>query len=670
MRFFAFCAPKVTKSKARAPVPVLLLLLSLCIGVPRLAAQTQGSQVNYDRLKSMSLEELLDMKVTSVSGYAEELKDAASAIQVVTGDEIGRSTATTIAEALRLANNLNIAQKNPHDWAVSARGFNANVGNKLLVLMDGRSVYTPLFAGVFWNAQDYVLEDIDQIEVVSGPGGTLWGANAVNGVINIKTKSAADTQGMLVDLGWGTETDALVNLRYGGMIAPNIYFRIYGKYLAEDDSVLANGARGSDSWRQGQGGFRIDAKLAGDDHLTVQGDAYSGDLGIQTGDTARLAGGNVLGHWTRTQADGSETSVQAYVDRTHVAVPFAATPFAPAGFLKDDLDTYDFSFRHTMRAGGTHRITAGFEYRLTHDDVKQQAPNVAYLPSRVNQSLPSVFVQDDINLRDDLTFTIGSKFEHNDYTGFEFEPSARLRWKPVADQTWWAAVSRAVRMPSRFDRDLHEPAPPLTLIEGGQNFASETVVAYETGYRGQWTSKFSTSVSVFYNDYDHLRSWGLTPVTVLPIVFENNLDAKTYGFEFDADWQVATWCRLNAGYSLLHERVRVKPGYFDFQNALDETADPEHQWSIHSSMDLPGDIDLDTAFRWIDSLRNNNGGTPGSVPGYAELDVHLGWHITRNCEIALSGRNLLHDHHPEYGPPGPSREELQRRVLAKVSWRY
>ncbi len=636
----------------------------------RLHAQAASSSGKYDRLKSLSLDELMDVQITSVSGHAEELRDAPSAIQVISHFEIARSTASTIPEALRLANNLNIAQKNPHDWAISARGFNANVGNKLLVLMDGRSVYTPLFAGVFWNAQDYILDDVDQIEVISGPGGTLWGANAVNGVININTKNARETQGWLLEAAAGDELENLTAGRYGGKIAPNIFFRVYVKAMEYDAGVLTGGHAAADGWKQAQSGFRLDADLPAGDSLTVQGDVYAGDLDMQTGDTARMGGGNVLARWIHPGAGDSQTKAQFYLDRTHLAVPFAATGFAPAGFLKDDLDTADFSFQHTTRWGERQWLTGGFGYRFSHDAVKQQAPNVAYLPAQLDRSLASVFMQDEISLAPNLTATLGSKLEHNDYTGFEYEPSLRLQWKINATNTAWTAVSRAVRMPSRFDHDLYEPAPPNALITGGPHFVSEILIAYETGYRAQWTSRFSTAVSVFYNDYDKLRSWGITPVTVLPVTFQNGLDAKTYGFEFNADLQLSEHWRLNAGFNLLREHVRVKPGAFDLQNALDETGDPPHQAALHSIVDLPHGVQFDTAVRWVDELRNNNGGQPGTVPAYTELDLRLAGEIFPNVELALIGRNLLHDHHPEYNPPGPAREELQRSLLAKITWRY
>lgn len=612
----------------------------------------------------------MNVKVTSVSRYSENLVDAASAIQVISDEDIRRSSAATLAETLRLANNLNVAQKNPHDWAVSARGFNANVGNKLLVLIDGRTVYTPLFAGVFWNAQDYALEDIERIEVISGPGSALWGANAVNGVINVITKKAGASQGWYTMASLGDELEYLTTVRYGGEISPDVHYRVYGKAFAQDDAVLASGARASDAWNNVQGGFRLDATLSDADELTFQGDAYESQLDMQIGGEARLNGFNALGRWTRQLSDNSDFALQLYVDRTDIDVPFAATSFAPAGLLKDSLTTYDLDFQHSLQPTTGHRFMWGFGYRFTHDVVEQQAPNVAYLPPRLDRNLFSVFLQDEFSVANDVAVTLGSKFEHNDYTGLEVEPTARIQWQWTPSRMLWGAVSRAVRMPSRFDTHLHEPAPPLTIIQGNPDFRSEEVIAYELGFRTRVAARFSGSVALFYNTYDHVRSIGITPVTLFPLVFGNDLKAETYGAELTGDFQVQDWWRVSAGLTVLREDVRVRPGGVDLQNALDETADPKHQVMLRSLMNLPGDFELDAALRWVDALRVNNGGVPAEVPAYAELDARLAWHASDRLEIALVGRNLLHSQHPEYGAPSPSREELQRSLSAKITWRY
>lgn len=643
--------------------PLIVLCFASCC---RMAAQTDEAPPD---LKQLSLDELATMEVTSVSRYPEQLREAPSAIQVITSEDIRRSGAATLPDSLRLADNLDVAQKDPHDWAVSARGFNANVGNKLLVLMDGRTVYTPLFSGVFWNAQDYLLEDVDRVEVISGPGGTIWGANAVNGVINITTKSAKETQGTYVEAGGGTALEDFVGFRYGGKLAPNVYFRVYGKYLGYDNGALGNDGEASDSWHQGQGGFRIDAEPSLQNTLTLQGDYYSGIENLQSGAGARIAGGNVLGRMSHLFSSGS-MSLQLYYDRTHLVDPFGASPFAPAGLLKDNLDTYDLDFKHDFEVGEQNHLVWGFGYRFIRDNVYHPAPNLTFLPQQQDQNLANIFMQDEIKLQDRLHLTLGSKFEHTYFTGFEWEPNGRLRWDFTPTQMLWAAVSRAVRAPSRFDHDLHEPNPPPIILTGDSNFRSEAVVAYELGYRAQFSSRFSAAVSTFYNEYRDLRSLSLTPVSVFPIHYDNNLAARTHGVELSADFRVLDWWRLRGGYDLLKEHVWVRPGKTDLLNALDETADPEQQFSIRSSMSLPKNLEMDAGLRWVGSLRTDNGGAVGTVPGYYELDARLGWRPTKSLEFSIVGQNLLHPHHPEYGPPSPTREEITRGFYGKIAWRY
>lgn len=622
--------------------------------------------------KKMSLAELMELDVTSVSKQPEPYGQAPAAIVVITGDEIRRSGASSIPEALRLADNLDVAQQNSHDWAISARGFNAGLANKLLVMMDGRAIYTPLFSGVFWNAQDYLLNDIDHIEVISGPGGTLWGANAVNGVINITSKSAKDTQGLYVEGGGGTWLQDFGAVRYGGTLASNIYYRVYGKYFDRGDEVYANGNNASDSWRMGQGGFRIDDEASPQNNFTLQGDLYGSDVNIATGGEGHSDGGNILGRWTHTFEDDSDLSLQLYYDRTHLVDPIS-NQFDPTySILTDDLDTYDLDFQDRFRLVQWNHIVWGLGYRFTHD-VVGEAQNLAFLPPTLDHNLFSGFVQDEIELRDNLFFTLGTKLEHNDYTGIEVEPSGRLQWNLTPQQMLWAAVSRAVRTPSRVDRDVREPNTATPILAGESSFDSETVIAYEIGYRAQLTTKISTSISTFYNDYDHIRSLSFTPGTIIPLYFANNLEGDTYGTEITADYQLLDWWRLHAGYDLLKEHIRVESGQVDLNNGLNETSDPQQQVFFRSSMDLLKGIELDTGLRWVDTLHNNNGTTVGTVPSYFELDARLAWKIGKQLEIAIVGQNLLHDQHPEYGfpgPPGAAREEISRSVYGKVTWQF
>ena len=619
--------------------------------------------------KKLSLQELMDLEVTSVSRRPEKLSETASAIQVITTDDIRRSGATSLPESLRLADNLNVAQRNSQAWAISSRGFNTELSNKLLVLMDGRTVYSPLFSGVFWDAQDYVLEDIERIEVVSGPGGSLWGANAVNGVINITTKNAKDTQGFYAEGATGTELEGLTSLRYGGVLAPNVYYRIYGKYSERDGGVFADGSAAATDWDREQGGFRIDAEPDPQNSFTVQGDVYGTDEDRPADQLAEMSGGNLLGRWTHTRPDDSELSLQLYYDRTHLFQTVPPSAFsAVAGRLKDDLDTYDLDFQHRFFVGERHQVVWGFGYRHTHDEVVN-APGLAFEPARLDHDLYSAFAQDEIVLGRGWALTLGSKVEHNDYTGFELEPNGRLQCNFSPTQMVWGAVSRAVRMPSRIDRDLRQPVSPV-ILAGDNGFVSETVIAYEVGYRAQLGPQVLVSVSVFYNDYDDLRSVSVTPGTIIPLYFDNNLEGETYGVELGTTYEVVKGWRLHGGYTLLREDIRVKPGEADLNNALNETADPRHQFSLRSSWDLPRRVELDAGLRWVDALRINNNGTSATVPSYCELDVRLAWRPSDNLELALVGQNLLHDQHPEYGVPGPGREEIERSVYAKATWRY
>jgi len=628
--------------------------------------------------KKMSLTELMDLDVTSVAKQPQPYGQAPAAIQVITGEDISRSGASSLPEAMRLADNLDVAQKNSHDWAISARGFNTALANKLLVLMDGRTVYTPLFSGVFWDVQDYLLQDIDRVEVISGPGGTLWGANAVNGVINITSKSAKDTQGLYVEGGGGSQLRDFGGVRYGGVLTSNVYYRVYGKYFDRDNEVFSDGKDASDSWNMGRGGFRIDAEPSLENKLTLQGDYYGGHENVPTGGRANVSGGNLLGRWSHTFSEDSDISLQMYYDRTHLVDPIPAFvingfPLAAAGLLTDDLDTYDIDFQHHFHLASWNNIVWGLGYRFTHE-VDQNAPALALLPPTLDHDLFSAFVQDEITLRDNLFLTLGTKIEHNDYTGVEVEPSGRLQWNVTQKQMVWAAISRAVRTPSRIDRDLSQPGPgaPLVILKGNPDFESETVIAYELGYRAQPTAKLETSLSAFFNDYDHVRSTVTNSGNAfgIPFFFQNNVSGQTYGFELSVNYQLFGWWRLHGGYDLLKEDLDVKPGKFDLNHALNETADPQHQFSIRSSMDLPENISFDAGLRWVDELHNNSGATVGTVPSYFELDARLAWRPVKSLELSIVGQNLLHDQHPEYGYPTPGREEIVRSVYGKISWEF
>lgn len=635
------------------------------------------SKADNASLFDMSLEELLDLKVTSVMRREESISESPSAIQVITHEQIRLSGATSLPEALRLATNLQVAQQNSHQWIITARGFSSDAGNKLLVLIDGRSVYTPLFSGVFWERQDYLLEDIERIEVISGPGGTLWGANAVNGVINIITRNAKDTRGLFLEGGVGTQLKQQYGIRYGDSIGDATNYRVYGKFTERDDEYLSNGSRGNDAWEIAQFGFRLDSELTEQDTFTLQGDYYANKASPSPPEEDTTTGGNILSRWTRKFASGSEFQFQVYFDKTSLefnAPPFvfAGTEITAAGLFENDLETFDLDFQHNINwQDSPHKLIWGIAYRST-DEKTSNAPGLGFIPENLKQELPSAFIQAEISLLpDELAFIMGTKVERNDYTGTEWEPNVRLQWKLSDEKMFWSAISRAVRMPSRIDRDLVQPPPPfpIVVLSGGSDFVSENVLAYELGYRAQVTDKLSLSIASFYNEYTDIRSTNITPDTLIPLVFENNVEGENRGFEFNANFQPTRWWRINLGYNFIEHDMRVKEGEFDINNALNETADPKHQFSIRSSI-VSDKFEFDLGLRWVDKLPADLNGEVIYVDSYAEMDIRLGWQASDNLELSLVGQNLLHEHHQEFGNPGPQTEEIGRNVFLKCQLRY
>ncbi len=494
------------------------------------------------------------------------------------------------------------------------------------------------------------------------------------GVINIITRKAGDSQGLYAEGGGGSQLQGFAGVRYGGTLAPDVGFRVYGKYSDNDDEVLASGRRAGDGWHQEQGGFRIDSTASERDELSLHGDFYAAHEGLDSGGAAQASGGNLVGYWSRVFSEQSDLSLQTYIDRTHLVDPIAALtlndiPLAPAGPLRDDLTTYDVDFQHRFALGERHRLVWGAGYRYTHD-VFRNAPSLGLVPNVLDQNRFSAFFQDEILLAAPLSLIVGTKIEHNDYTGFEFEPNVRLRWTIAANHSVWSAISRAARTPSRLDRDLLEPAPPqITILKGNSDYGSEYVTAYELGYKGQIASTMSLAVTTYYNEYRDVRSASFTPVTVVPLFFANNVEGHTSGVELTADWQILDFWSAHAGYDFLQEHLHVRPGQFDLNDALNETADPRHQASLRSSLNLPSNVEVDAALRWIDTLRTNSGPMPGDVPAYFELDTRIGWKVSPRLELALVGQNLLHGRHPEYGFPSPGRVEIERSVYGKIVWR-
>lgn len=610
-------------------------------------------------LKRLSFEQLLNQEITIVVARPQRLSESPSAVQVISSEEIRRSGATTLPEALRLAANLQVAQIDSRQWAISARGFNqpSGLANKLLVMIDGRTVYTPLFAGVFWDAQDALLEDIDRIEVVSGPGATRWGANAVNGVVNIVTKSAKETQGTLLTAAGGTQLNAFGGVRYGDKLGENTYFRVYGKFADFDNTVLPGGRDATNEWYRGQGGFRLDWLPAEVNTLTLLGNIYGASIEQPAPGNVTIDGQNVLGRWRHILSDESDFTLQMYFDRTYRNIPNTFT---------EDLKTYDVDFQHRFSLGSRKQIIWGAGYRLMQDEVSNSA-GLAFLPPDRNLQLVTGFVQDEITLLEEhLWLTLGSKFEHNDFSGFEIQPSARIAWSPDHDRrhTIWTAVSRAVRTPSRIDTDFFVPATPSPLITnlvGGPRFSSETLIAYEVGYRVRPHNRLSLSLAAFFNDYDDIRS--VEQVTANTIEVRNENRAEAWGVELSVACQVTDWWQLNGGYTYLDKNVWQKSGGMDVNRGRAEGNDPNHQFVLHSMWDLPHGFEFDVVARYVDAL------PAPAVPGYFTFDARLAWRLRPHIELALVGQNLWDKRHPEFGAAA-SRQEIPRSVFGKVTWRF
>ena len=605
-------------------------------------------------LKKLSLEELMNIEVISVLKRPEKLTGAASAIQVITRQDIHNSGAKTLAEALRLAPNLQVAQVNSSQWAITARGFNNVLANKLLVLIDGRTVYTPLYAGVFWDVQNLLLEDVERIEVISGSGGTLWGANAVNGVINIITKNAGDTKGLFVEGGAGSDVPGLGSVRYGGQISQGLSYRVYGTGFKLGNTVLTNGSKADDQWHMIQGGFRIDWEKSEKDKLSLQGNLYDGNPNPDGGDTAVIAkGDNLVFRWNHTASEKSDFQLQAYYD--HTVRDFGI------GF-SERLKTYDIDWQNRYQLGQRHVATYGFNFRLMDHRVTNLRL-FQFLPEQKTLYLYSLFVQDEIMLiKERLHVTLGAKIEHNSYTQFEYQPNARVTWTAAKNQTVWAAISRAVRTPARIDRDFYlYLTPSLLFISGTDSFRSENMLAYELGWRLQPLKNLSISLATFYNEYDDIRSVEPGPLPFrIPVTFGNGVKGKTYGIELSAAHQVTSWWNLRGGYTFLNKELKVKADSKDMNGGSAESNDPRHQFLIQSSMDLPGHIEFGTVIRYIDKLPKPR------VSGYLGMDVRLGWKLNDIVELSLVGQKLLDNRHPEFIPSSPSPREIQRSVYGKI----
>ncbi len=602
-------------------------------------------------LKKLSFEELMNIEVTSVSKVPEKLTEVASAIQVLTNDDIHRSASNSLPEALRLASNLQVAKPNSHDWAISSRGFNAaplrnnTLSNKLLVLIDGRSVYTPLFGGVFWDVQNVMLEDLDRVEVVSGPGGTLWGANAVNGVINVITKSAKETQGIFITASSGTFLQDQLAARFGSRLDSNLYLRIYGQHIDQGSMKSGSGADAKDGWGMTQGGFRLDYYPSPKNTLSVHGDVYGGEedsLGL-----SKRNGQNITAKWIHAYSETSELVLQAYFDRTWT--------YQAIGDFRELLNTYDVDMQHHFRLDRSNSILWGLGYRLTNDNVSN-----SFVPAEKYLNLINTFIQDQITLAPHkLELTVGTKFLYNDYSGLEIQPSARMAWTPAHKHTLWAAVSRAVRTPSRFETDFVSPA--LTTTTG---FKSEKVIAYEIGYRARLAERISLSLATFYNDYTDLRSIDTINTTSTPrFIFANHQKATTWGLEISSNVVATDWWRLRLGYTYIDKNFTSTSPKALATADLIEALDPKHQVMMQSIMNLTKHLQWDVTARYVDNIKSTL--TVGvAVPSYTTFDVRLAWE-SRRFSFSVQGQNLAAQDHTEFAT-----RQVPRSILGKISFRF
>ncbi|MHB9117598.1 MAG: TonB-dependent receptor plug domain-containing protein [Burkholderiales bacterium] len=661
------------------------LTLSAALLASAPAAWADGAG-NSAKLTDLTLEQLLQTEVVSAGKKPQKVDDTAAAIFVLTREDIRRSGLTSVPELLRLVPGLEVAQINADTWAISSRGFNQRFSDKLLVMLDGRTLYSPTFAGVYWDSQDVMLEDIDRIEVIRGPGGTLWGANAVNGVINIITRPAVDTQGLLASAGGGNQ-ERQESLRYGGTIGGYGHYRVFAKNSARNAFEQPGGASAGDPWAMHSAGFRADWGLPGGDSVSLGGNAYDGNDGLiepqasltppytqTTAINTRMKGRNLSLRWSRALSPASDWTLQAYWDSTERSDPFHT----------ENRDTFDVDFQRRFPIGRRHDIVWGLGYRQTHDT---QDPSffATFTPASRTDRTASAFAQDEIALIPDrLHLILGSKFEHNDYTGTEYQPDARLRWKIDERQNAWIAVSRAIRTPPRAHSDIlvNLLAFPGSLgvtnvvsIEGNPNLASEKLLALEAGYRVHPSQRIALDVSAFYNDYRDVEIQQPQapffvalplPHLVLATQFQNAAQVRSHGLEFSGNWQVSGQWTLKASYSWLEMRYSLDP---NAQDSGIEPArggnDPQHQFKLQSHLALGGKTDLET------SLYRVNGPPAQLISAYTRVDARLGWRAARDLEIALDLRNLFDNRHPEFFAQGyPATSEVPRSAYLSATWGF
>ncbi|MBV1905481.1 MAG: TonB-dependent receptor [Pseudomonadales bacterium] len=672
-------------------VRTLALLGAIFPSLWGIADSLQASE-DLQELKSLSLQELFDIEVTIAGKTAQKAGDTAAAVFVITSEDIQRSGLTTIPDLLRMVPGLNVARIDGAKWAVSSRGFNGRFANKLLVLMDGRSVYTPLFSGVYWEMQDTLLADIDRIEVIRGPGATAWGANAVNGVINIITKQAIDTLGGLFYTRVGDEDKITVGGRFGGEVDENMHYRVYAKYFDRDHQILPGGSAANDDFDGLRGGFRLDWQKDYANDFTVQGDIYDAEYGeqifyptldaISTGnlnlvdERVDLSSSSLLARWTENQTESSQQQIQIYFDHfKHNQSQINVTR-----------NTFDLEYQRQFVLWDRHNMVWGLGYRHTKDKVLT-SDFARLLPSKKTLSLYSMFLQDEISLLEDkAALTVGAKFQHNEYTGVEVEPSIRFLHKIDDSRVVWLAVSKALRTPGRidegsnigFESSLATPDTgglPLFVNGGGVGaVSSEELISYEAGYRWTISDKVKFDLALFYSDYQKLRSIETVSVSVeaepfpylsIKQIIDSQLEGSTRGVELAIDWRLRDWWRVRLHGSFLNMQLNVKSSSTDIISVGQEGDSPEFQFGLNSSMNFGQDFTLDLNANYVDKLPSK------SISDYLSMNLRLAWKVSPGIGLSLVVQNMLQDEHLEYSPIiFRSAETLvERSVYLQLDWR-
>ena len=663
---------------------ILTIAILGAVSIPGRSTAQPSSQ----NLAAASLEDLMNIEVTSVSKKEQSLSKTGAAVFVISREDIRRSGATNIPDLLRMVPGVEVAQIASNQWAVTIRGFNVVYANKVLFLIDGRSVYVTGFSGIYWDEMNVPLENIERIEVIRGPGGTVWGANAVNGVINIITRSSADTKGGLVSMNGGSRGSGSALVQYGSDAGASGAFRVFGRYANIGHSSFPDGRSAPDGWHVGQAGFRSDWQPSSSDTVSLQGDVQA-SRGGETGSfvsaypLASLTlnsiledrSGDVLGRWTHTLANGSETSLQIYDTFLHHG----------EGDVKLANNTFDIEFEHHLAFHSRHDIVWGFDSRFSQNDwIPFASYTLHMLRDHRPDNLFSAFVQDELRLRKSLFLTIGSKFEHNSYTGFEVEPGVQLVWTPSDRHSLWISAARAIRQPNQLDEDVQANdgilptpfGPALLKVVGNPNFKAETLNDYGAGYRGQLSPRLSIDVTAFFGFYNrletsefqnpYLTSAGGNPLIVVPLKFDDLGHAHSRGLETFANWNVNNRWKLSPGFSALGITTALDPNSQDFTLALVPGSSPRFQPQVRSEFNLRRNLEWDSSVKYVSPL------TGLAVPAYTRFDSRLAWRAGESLEISVIGQNLLTPHHVEFVDISNYflNTQVKRSVFAKLTWRF